>query len=151
MENCGNEKVECGGRREFLVKASVLAGGLVLSLSGAAAQAQDKKDTTAADETALKLDADSPLSKVGGFDTIETKTGKVIVFRPSENEFKACSAVCPHKGGPITFDETSKLLVCAWHGSQFDTDGKVLKGPARTSLPAFAAENEVVVNLTPKA
>ncbi|MGI8470149.1 MAG: ubiquinol-cytochrome c reductase iron-sulfur subunit [Pyrinomonadaceae bacterium] len=145
MENCSNEKAECGGRREFLVKASALAGGLVLSLSGAA-RANEK--TGAADEVVLKLDASSPLSRVGGFDTIDTKAGKVIVVRIGDGEFKAYSAVCPHKGGPISYDETSKQLVCSWHGSQFDMNGKVVKGPARADLSAYAAENEVVVTLT---
>lgn len=151
MEKCDNEKAECGGRREFLVKASVMAGGLVLSLSGAA-RAKGKIDAAdAADAAILKLGADSPLNKVGGFETIETKAGKVIVVRTGDGEFKAFSAVCPHKGGPISYDETSKQLVCSWHGSEFDMNGKVVKGPARANLAAYAAENEIVVTLAPKA
>lgn len=150
MEDCNNEINLCGGRREFLVKASVLAGGLVLSLSGAADAKDNKTASDAADEAALKISADSPLSKVGGYDTIDTKAGKVVVVRVDDSTFKAYSAVCPHKGGPVTYDETAKNLVCAWHGSRFDMNGKVINGPARTDIAAYAAENEVVVSLTPK-
>ena len=150
MENCDNEKIECGGRREFLVKASALAGGLVLSLAGAADAKENKAAADAADEVALKLNEKSPLNKVGGFETIETKAGKVVVVRVSDSVFKAYSGVCPHKGGPINYDEATKQLYCPWHDSRFDTSGKVVKGPARTDLAAYAAATEVVVTITPK-
>lgn len=154
MENCGQEKVECGGRREFLVKASAIAGGLVLSLSGAVSAKENRAVTStldAPDEVALKLDDKSPLSKVGGFDTIDTKAGKVVVVRVDDSTYKAYSAVCPHKGGPIQYNVSTKQLFCPWHNSMFDMNGKVTKGPARTDLTAYAAQSEVVVTLTPKA
>ena len=150
MENCSDKTVECGGRREFLVKASALAGGLVLSLSGVVKAEERSVVSDAADEVSLKLDDKSPLSKVGGFDTIDTKSGKVVVVRVDDSTFKAYSAICPHKGGPIKYNESAKQLFCPWHNSLFDMNGKVVKGPARTDLAAYAAQNEVVVTLTPK-
>ena len=154
MNDC-ETKSECGGRREFLVKASALAGGLVLSLSGANVVAQDKlgaakTDGAVSDDSVLKLDAKSPLSKVGGYDTIETKAGKIVVVRTSDNEFKAFSAICPHKGGPIKYDEETKQLFCPWHNSRFDTSGKVVKGPAKTDLQNYQTQEAIVVSITPK-
>jgi nitrite reductase/ring-hydroxylating ferredoxin subunit len=142
MENC-DEKKDCNGRREFLVKTSALAGGLLLTLSGASVvKAQDK-----AEEITLKLDDKSSLSKVGGSQTVESKGGKVIVVRLSETSFKAFSAKCPHSGGPIEFDAKSNQLSCPWHGSKFDTEGKKLSGPSKKDLSVYSTQNAIVVKL----
>jgi cytochrome b6-f complex iron-sulfur subunit len=147
-------QIICNNRREFLVKASVVAGGVVLGLSGAkSAQAQKdnnsgSKNTGApSDEIVLKLDEKSPLGKVGGFDTIETKAGKIVVVRTADMSFSAYSAVCPHKGGPIEYDEKTQQLFCPSHNSRFDTAGKVVKGPAKTPLKVFATQKAIVVAL----
>jgi Rieske Fe-S protein len=155
MENCNDEK-KCGGRREFLVKASAIAGGVVLSLSGlSAAQGQKddtKKDDTMAEDLVLKLDSSSPLSKAGGSQTFDTKSGKIIVIRNDDTSFAAFSAKCTHKGGPVSFDEKTRQLICKWHGSKFDsTSGSVLNGPAKEPLPAFTTDSAVVVSLKPKS
>ena len=159
---CGDasNQAMCTSRREFLVKTTATAGGLVLALSGLqATQAQETPASlkTAApvaaqsDEAVLKLDDKSPLSKVGGFDTIETKAGKVVVVRTSETDFKAFSAVCTHKGGPIKYDEKTQQLFCPWHNSRFDTEGKVVKGPAKEPLSSYMTEKAVVVALKTKS
>jgi cytochrome b6-f complex iron-sulfur subunit len=143
----------CNNRREFLTKASFIAGGVILGLSNLKsvnAQKDNKSTGEASDEIVLKLDDKSPLSKVGGFDTIETKTGKVVVVRMSEISFKAYSAICPHKGGPIYYDEKTQQLYCPSHNSRFDTKGQVVKGPAKAPLKVFGAQNAVVVGLEVK-
>lgn len=148
----------CDNRRGFLVKASVIAGSLVLGLSNLQSAAAQKdasksadKDTAAqTDEIVLKLDEKSSLNKIGGFDTLETKAGKVVVVRVAEMSFDAYSAVCPHKGGPIKYDEKTQQLFCPWHNSRFDMQGKVVSGPAKQSLKSYQAENAVVVALKPK-
>jgi Rieske Fe-S protein len=156
MENCNDEK-KCGGRREFLVKASAIAGGVVLSLSGLnAAQGQkddSKKDDTAiADDLVLKLDASSPLGKAGGSQIFDTKSGKIIVIRKDETSFAAFSAKCTHKGGTLEYDAKTKQLACPLHGSRFDgANGSVLKGPASQPLPAFTTDSAVVVSLKSKS
>ena len=147
----------CNNRREFLVKASSIAGGVVLGLSALqTANAQgdnksDKKDVEAqADEFVVKLDDKSPLGKIGGFDTVETKNGKVVIVRTADMSFSAYSAVCPHKGGPIKYDEKTQQLFCPWHNSRFDLKGQVVKGPAKEPLMAFATQEAVVLTLKPK-
>lgn len=158
-------KTICNNRREFFVKASTIAGGLILSLSGLkdAGSAQttkgdksaDGKDQTkdqTTDEAVLKVDEKSPLNKVGGFDVIETKAaGRVIIVRTADMGFSAYSARCTHKGGKIKYDEKTGQLFCPSHGSRFDLQGQVVKGPATKPLQTFAAQNEIVVTLKPKA
>lgn len=163
----------CNGRRDFLARAGVVAGGLVLALSSSGcaqaqnAQAQEKPGgpggpgggqggaeaqapaagAAATDELVLKLDEASPLSKVGGSQTLDTAEGKVIVARTGEASFAACSAICPHKGGPIKYDAASGELFCPWHGSRFDKSGKVLRPPARQPLQSYASQSAVAVSL----
>ncbi len=160
QDSCQNADVkDCNGRREFLVKASAIAGGVVLSLSGLnAAQAQKmdkdkKKDGDGMNEDlVLKLDSSSPLGKVGGNQTVETKSGKVIIIRTGDLAFSAFRAKCTHKGGPIKYDEKSKQLVCPWHDSHFDaTTGSVLKEPAKEPLTAFTTSSAVVVSVPSKS
>jgi cytochrome b6-f complex iron-sulfur subunit len=143
----------CNNRRDFLVRATASVGGLVLSLSGAAA-AQEKEKSKPADgkldDFVIRLDEKSPLNKVGGSDNISTAGGKIIVVRTTENDFKAYSAICPHKGGPIKYDEKAGQLFCPWHNSRFDMTGTVVKGPANQPLKQFTSEKAVVVNLKPQ-
>ena len=67
-----------------------------------------------------------------------------------DNTLFALSSICTHKGCKVraTADQT---FLCRCHGSAFDRDGKVKKGPATKNLPRLAiAINEqghVLVNL----
>jgi cytochrome b6-f complex iron-sulfur subunit len=153
-KTCDESNNICNNRREFLVKASAVAGGIVLGLTGANSANAQKEDNSGSkntnaltDEIVLKLDEKSPLGKVGGFDTIETKAGKVVVVRTAEMSFSAYSAVCTHKGGPIKFDEKTQQLFCPSHDSRFDTKGQVVKGPAKIPLKVFSTQKAIVVAL----
>lgn len=142
---CHETEKKCSGRREFLVSASAIAGGLVLSLANVE-QASAKTETSApAAETVIKLDDKSPLSKVGGSQIVETPSGKVIIARTGEMTFAAVSAVCTHKGGTLGYDEKSKLFACPNHGSKFGTDGSNAGGPAKTPLKVTATQNALVL------
>jgi hypothetical protein len=44
------------------------------------------------------------------------------------------SYTCPHAGCQAKWDESKKYFMCPCHGSQFDKDGKVLRGPAKDDL-----------------
>ena len=149
-DSCQETNV-CGGRRDFLVKASAIAGGVVLSLSGL--NLVSAKDDKMPEDIVLKLDDASPLSKVGGTQTVETKSaGKVIIVRSGEMSFAAFRAKCTHKGGPIKYDEKAKDFFCPWHDSHFrTTDGGVIKGPAKEGLMNYTTQTamSLVVKVTP--
>lgn len=141
----------CNNRREFLVKASAITGGLMLSLSSLGATAKAATVNPEDETVVVKLDDKSGLSKVGGSETIETKSGKVIVVRTGDMAFSAYSALCTHKGGPLKYDAAAKQLVCPWHASKFDAEGKPVGGPAKQPLATYGAQESVVVTITPKA
>lgn len=147
---CGNEIKDCNGRREFLVKASAMAGGIVLSLAAgenSSAQTETKKNEPQAEELTIKLDGNGALSKIGGSQVFETKAGKIIVVRSGEADFVAFSAVCTHKGGPLSYDAKTKEFSCPWHGSTFGADGKNASGPADAPLKSFPAQKALVLSL----
>lgn len=134
----------CKNRREFLVKSTATASGLILSLTGlesVSSQQTDKDDVT------LKLDAQTTLNKIGGAYFFDYKGDKIVVIRKSESEFVAYSAICTHQGGFLKYDEKSQQLICQLHNSKFGNDGQRISGSARQPLAAFPTQSAVVVSL----
>jgi nitrite reductase/ring-hydroxylating ferredoxin subunit len=61
---------------------------------------------------------------------------RLFVFNTPEG-FHVISAVCTHLGCNIAFVE-GRGFECPCHGSVFDTEGRVVQGPAAWPLPRFA-------------
>ncbi len=61
---------------------------------------------------------------------------RLFVFNTSEG-FHAVSAVCTHLGCNVNHEE-GRGFACPCHGSTFDEEGRVRKGPAAWPLPRFA-------------
>ena len=154
-----NEKDDCpiesNSRRHFLQHAALTAAGAVAGLAALTAQADDMpevekvgpQDKADGDDLVLRLKDHPALAKVGGFTTLETAAGKIVVARAGEDHFAACAAVCPHKGGPIDWDPDKKDFFCPWHGSRFAADGTVTHGPARVGIKSYASNAAAVVEL----
>ena len=134
-------------RREFLVKTGLVAGGAILTISalGKTAMGMRFEDVTVA------IDAASPLAKVGGFATVDSSAGKIIVIRNDKTTFSAFSAKCTHKGAQVGYNADTKQVECPKHGSKFDgSTGAVTNGPADEPLPKYAAKGsdaQVVVTV----
>src|SRR3954465_13317057 len=137
-----NDPVELH-RREVLAATGVAAAALAVIACGCASQ-----DAGAADAAQSSSDADRPTGPVeigavqdsphdGTYDTF-AKSDKVIVVRRG-GQLYAMSAVCTHRKCPVRPHDTD--LRCPCHGSRFDLDGHVTKGPATRDLPRFAVAN----------
>lgn len=77
-------------------------------------------------------------------------TDKLIINK-TENNIFIYSNKCTHLGCRIDTVKSAKLI-CPCHGSQFDTKGQVVKGPALTPLKKLKyrideKSNELVVEL----
>jgi glycine/D-amino acid oxidase-like deaminating enzyme/nitrite reductase/ring-hydroxylating ferredoxin subunit len=59
---------------------------------------------------------------------------RVAAFRSSDGELKACSAVCPHMGCIVHFNDAEQSWDCPCHGSRFTAEGKLMAGPAESPL-----------------
>jgi thiosulfate dehydrogenase [quinone] large subunit len=58
-----------------------------------------------------------------------------LVVQVRTGVFRAFSAVCPHAGCQVQFDQQSDLFICPCHGSEFNgSTGAVQRGPAATGL-----------------
>jgi|CXWL01.1.fsa_nt_gi nitrite reductase/ring-hydroxylating ferredoxin subunit len=132
MKDCVTQT--CIGRREFLVKAGLVAGGAVLTVSAVG----NVFAVSPFEDVVVAISTDSPLAKVGGSQVVDSSAGKIIVIRIGESKFAAYSAMCTHKRGPLSYD--GKQLACPKHGSKFDVaNGSVANGPAETPLAAYKA------------
>ncbi len=67
------------------------------------------------------------------------RRSRIVVIR-RDAEFYALSLVCTHLG--CTVNVTPDSLVCPCHGSVFDRDGNVLKGPSSRPLERLKIKEE---------
>jgi Rieske Fe-S protein len=65
---------------------------------------------------------------------LQTDEGKLAVYRDDAGELRALSPICTHLGCVVEFNEAERTWDCPCHGSRFDTDGTVIRGPARKPL-----------------
>jgi Rieske Fe-S protein len=63
---------------------------------------------------------------------------KVAVYRGEDGQVHECSAVCPHLGCIVHWNDAEKTWDCPCHGSRFSKEGKVLHGPAPSDLEPVA-------------
>ncbi|WP_333473381.1 QcrA and Rieske domain-containing protein [Lolliginicoccus lacisalsi] len=66
---------------------------------------------------------------------------QLVVTQPTAGEFYAYSAVCPHQGCVVR-EVREQTIVCPCHGSEFQLDGAVQRGPALRGLEPRAIRVE---------
>jgi Rieske Fe-S protein len=59
---------------------------------------------------------------------------KLAIYRDEKGALHTLSAVCPHLGCLVAWNETEKTWDCPCHGSRFGGEGQVLNGPANSGL-----------------
>jgi len=118
-------------RRNFLQLSAKLALGLagILGLGGLVRYFSHEPAGQTPTSYDLGMAADFPAS------------GKLVrldipaIIYQTKDGFKAYSLVCTHLG--CTVEEDGEKFSCPCHGSQFDQEGRVLKGPATEYLPTL--------------
>lgn len=58
---------------------------------------------------------------------------RVFIIRNQEG-IKTISAICTHLGCTVNWSEKNNRFECPCHGSKFNTEGKVVSGPAPKAL-----------------
>ncbi|MDQ1015469.1 FAD-dependent oxidoreductase [Streptomyces afghaniensis] len=59
---------------------------------------------------------------------------RLAVYRDDDGNLHSVSARCTHLGCLVAFNSAERAWECPCHGSRFDTDGKVIQGPATKPL-----------------
>lgn len=62
---------------------------------------------------------------------------KVAVYKNEEGTVEAYTAVCPHLGCVVQWNEGEQTFDCPCHGSRFTNKGVVINGPALSNLKKF--------------
>ena len=70
----------------------------------------------------------------------------VIVINTGNNIFRAFTSVCTHEQCTVGSFDGSRML-CPCHGSQFDTTGRNVAGPAPSPLRSFTASFDAVARV----
>ncbi|MHB8122149.1 MAG: FAD-dependent oxidoreductase [Desulfuromonadaceae bacterium] len=80
-------------------------------------------------------DVDSPEEIARGEGAIVRRgIAKVAVYRDEDGTLHERSALCPHLGCIIAWNNSEKSWDCPCHGSRFDRYGQVITGPANSDL-----------------
>jgi glycine/D-amino acid oxidase-like deaminating enzyme/nitrite reductase/ring-hydroxylating ferredoxin subunit len=76
-----------------------------------------------------------PASLAPGSGKLMEHDGKrVAAFRDDGGALQTCSAVCPHLGCIVAWNDAEQTWDCPCHGSRFKANGDLLAGPAEKGL-----------------
>jgi cytochrome b6-f complex iron-sulfur subunit len=135
----------CGGcsRRELLRGLGVAAVGALVVGAGCGQQGSSLSTATSAScGTGECIDltdaANQPLTTAGGAMLVDMTGDTIMVVRVSDTQVIALSAICTHAGCTMDYTAGQKVLDCPCHGSQFATDGSVLRGPATRPVRVYS-------------
>jgi cytochrome b6-f complex iron-sulfur subunit len=131
-------------RREFckrLTSAAACTGGLALlpgcsgngSSSIPGSPLSTMTGSISSGKLTLTITAGSPLDATGGMAIVTSPSGTFLVTRTSTTAFLAVTAQCTHQACVVS-NGTGTSYVCPCHGSEFDTSGRVIVGPATVPL-----------------
>jgi cytochrome b6-f complex iron-sulfur subunit len=88
---------------------------------------------------AVNIASNSPLASAGGMALVTSNAGSFLVTRTSATAFAAVTAQCTHEACVVS-NGTGTSYVCPCHGSEFDTSGRVIVGPASVPLRQFQTQ-----------
>jgi Rieske Fe-S protein len=138
---------------------AIRGAGLVLTAGALAACGSSEEEPAASSEPSASSPAPAeaaPSAAPPGGDAI-AKTADVpvgsgvivddvVITQPAAGEFKGFSSECTHKGCAVN-KVADGTIDCPCHGSKFNLDGSVAKGPATEPLKAkpISVEGDSIV------
>ena len=130
-------------RKEFLSTfgygfIAVCAGGCLASCGKSETQTPGGTGTGhTLPASGITVDLNNEIRNIG--DSV-VKSSIIIVRLATGSAVSAFTAVqvaCTHQGSSINFNNNQGRFVCPTHGSEFNTAGAVLNGPATTNLKKY--------------
>jgi Rieske Fe-S protein len=126
-------------RRSFMMGGACAFASLTL---GGCASLASVQVQPVAGAIRLSLAEHPSLTQKGGWLKVRPQTwsNSVYVLALDDGGYAAISPICTHQS--CTVDIAGARLVCPCHGSTYDREGHVLKGPAERALQRFATRVE---------
>jgi glycine/D-amino acid oxidase-like deaminating enzyme/nitrite reductase/ring-hydroxylating ferredoxin subunit len=78
--------------------------------------------------------------QIGEGKIVEFQNHKAAAFRDEIGRLHLVSAVCPHMGCSVAWNNAERSWDCPCHGSRFSVSGEVLEGPAIKNLKNYRVE-----------
>jgi Rieske Fe-S protein len=136
-------------RKDFIKTCGISCAGLAgmaLGISGCAS-VYSVQGTVARNVISFPEDAFTEIKKSGEkvqrpvvIVHVDNLKFPVAVYNNGENRYTALWLKCSHQGNEVSVH--GDLLSCSAHGSEYDTSGKVIKGPAKEALRRFNVRTE---------
>ncbi|MCF8589174.1 QcrA and Rieske domain-containing protein [Gordonia liuliyuniae] len=120
-------------RRTVLIAAPITAVALGAAACGSDDSSGSDGGSTGQTSTGQMLTETSKVPVGGGI-----VVGDVVVTQAKEGEFAAFSTKCPHQGCAVA--PKGDKLDCPCHGSEFNLDGSLVRGPATEPLTPVAVQ-----------
>jgi Rieske Fe-S protein len=79
--------------------------------------------------------------------TLQPVAGYGVATARDSSGVYALSLICTHQGCAMTNAASASGIGCGCHGSAFDAQGNVLRGPATQAPPHFAVTTDAVSNI----
>lgn len=131
-------------RREFLIDgcracAALLAAPAIASLSACSGTRALSYDPPEGSST---ITVPTTAFGSGNSVVISSKAApdRIWLTRLADGTHRALALKCTHKGGPL--NEVGGNMVCGWHDSTFNLEGKPTGGPAKAPLKSYPVKVE---------
>jgi cytochrome b6-f complex iron-sulfur subunit len=95
--------------------------------------------TTSGNTVTVNVDAASPLNSVGGAALVQSGNSSFLAARTAQDTINVFTSICTHEQCNVT-GFSSGTFVCPCHGSQYNTSGAVVQGPATQRLRQFNSQ-----------
>lgn len=138
---------DCVNRRRFLAQAGMAAAVAAVAAACGNGQIGPAAFTApggggGSTNKGIKVGDYPGLATVG---TLVQVTNYQAVKRTGATTFVAYSMVCTHQG--CLTQLSSNRFYCPCHGAQFDSNGRVTRGPASRSLPQYTTTYDPTTDL----
>ena len=132
----------CVSRRAFLERAGLAAATVAFLAACGDGQFGPAGPSGPIATTTIKV---SDFPGLGTVSQLVNVTGQITVKRTGATTFAAFSRACTHQGFRLELFQSG--FACAFHGSQFDNDGRVTVGPATRNLDSLSVSYDQTTDL----
>jgi cytochrome b6-f complex iron-sulfur subunit len=143
---------DCLSRRAFLAKSALAAAGVAALATGCGDGDIGGSGATGPLPSGLTLEVSTvPALATVGVLAFHPADIRVAIKRTGPTTFLALSTTCTHEGTRIDIVNSAMSFECPNHGSRFDSDGNVTRGPNApgtvTKLPTIATSSNAATDI----